>query len=57
MTFITHQVKLNKKLTTVIYVQDHLDDARKLNSLNIYKLLLKEVITVNKIAKDILDVY
>jgi hypothetical protein len=56
-TFIVHQVKLSKKLTTVTCMQDHLNDVRKLSSLNVQKLLLKEVITANEIAKDILDVY
>jgi hypothetical protein len=55
--FIAHQVKSSKKLTTVTHVQDHLDDARKLSLLNVQKLLLKEAIIANEIAKDVLDVY
>ncbi len=54
---IAHQKVLNKKLIAATWMKDHLDDARKLRSLNVQKLILKKIMIANDIVKDVLDAY
>jgi len=55
-TFIAHQKILYKKLTTTTCVKNHLKKIHKLESLKIQKLILKEMMIVNDIVKEILNV-
>ena len=52
-----HQKMLKKKLMTVMYMRNYLDDKRKSDSLDVQKLLLREIIIINDTLQDILDVY
>jgi len=56
MTFTAHQKILYKKLMTVTCVKNHLEETHKLESLKIQKLILKEMMTVNDIVREILNV-
>ena len=55
-TFIAHQKILYKKLITVTYVKNHLEKIHKLEFLKIQKLILKEMMIVNDIVREILNV-
>ncbi len=55
-TFTAHQKILYKKLITATRVKNHLEEIYKLKSLKIQKLILKEMITVNDIVREILNV-
>ena len=55
-TFTAHQKILYKKLITATRVKNHLEKAYKLKSLEIQKLILKEIMIVNDIVKEILNV-
>jgi len=50
-------MKLSKELIITIHVENHFDNACKLNLLNVQKLLLQEVIIINEIIKSILNAY
>ena len=56
MTFTAHQKILYKKLTTATCMKNHLERVYKLESLKIQKLILKEMMIVNDIVKEILNV-
>ncbi len=56
MTFTAHQKILYKKLMTATCVKSHLEKAHKLEFLEIQKLILKEMMTVNDIVREILNV-
>ncbi len=55
-TFIAYQKILYKKLITTTRVKSHLERVHKLKSLKIQKFILKEMIIVNDIVKEILNV-
>ena len=55
-TFIAYQKILYKKLMTTTCVKNHLKETHKLKSLKIEKLILKEMIIINDIVKEILNV-
>jgi len=55
-TFTAHQKILYKKLTTTTCVKSCLKRAHKLKSLKIQKLILKEMMIINDIVKEILNV-
>jgi len=55
-TFIVHQKILYKKLITATRVKNHLKKVHKLESLKIQKLILKEMMIINDIVKEILNV-
>jgi len=55
-TFTAHQKILYKKLTATTYVKNHLKKTHKLKSLKIQKLILKEMMIVNDIVREILNV-
>jgi len=55
-TFIAYQKILYKKLTTATCVKNHLKKTHKLKSLKIQKLILKEMMIVNDIVREILNV-
>ncbi len=54
--FIAHQKILYKKLTTTTCVKNHLEKIHKFEFLKIQKLILKEIMIVNDIVKEILNV-
>ncbi len=56
MTFTAHQKILYKKLITATCVKNHLEKIHKLRSLKIQKLILKEMMIVNDIVREILNV-
>jgi len=55
-TFTAHQKILYKKLTAATHVKNHLKKIHKLELLKIQKLILKEMMIVNDIVKEILNV-
>jgi len=55
-TFTAHQKILYKKLITATRVKSHFEETHKLESLKIQKLILKEMMTVNDIVREILNV-
>jgi len=55
-TFTVHQKILYKKLITMTHVKNHLEETHKLKSLKIQKLILKEMMIINDIVKEILNV-
>jgi len=55
-TFIAHQKILYKKLITATRVKNHLERVHKLKFLKIQKLILKEIMIVNDIVREILNV-
>ena len=55
-TFTAHQKILYKKLMTTTCVKNHLERVHKLKFLKIQKLILKEMMIVNDIVKEILNV-
>jgi len=55
-TFTAHQKILYKKLITVICIKNYFKKTHKLKSLKIQKLILKEMIIINDIIKEILNV-
>jgi len=55
-TFTAHQKILYKKLMTTTCVKNHLEKVHKLKFLKIQKLILKEMMIVNDIVKEILNV-
>jgi len=55
-TFTAHQKILYKKLITATCVKNHLKRTYKLKSLKIQKLILKEMMIVNDIIREILNV-
>jgi len=55
-TFTAHQKILYKKLTTATHVKSCLERVHKLESLEIQKLILKEMMIVNDIVREILNV-
>ena len=55
-TFIVHQKILYKKLITVKYVKNHFKKVHKLKFLKIQKLILKEIMIINDIVREILNV-
>jgi len=56
MTFTAHQKILYKKLMTATCVKSHLERTHKFESLKIQKLILKEMMIVNDIVREILNV-
>jgi len=55
-TFTAHQKILYKKLTTTTRVKNHLKKTHKLESLEIQKLILKKMMIINDIVREILNV-
>jgi len=55
-TFTAHQKILYKKLMTTTCVKNHLERVHKLKFLKIQKLILKEIMIVNDIVREILNV-
>jgi len=55
-TFTAHQKILYKKLMTTTRVKNYLKRVHKLKSLKIQKLILKEMMIVNDIVREILNV-
>jgi len=55
-TFTAHQKILYKKLMTATHVKNHLERVHKFESLKIQKLILKEMIIINDIFREILNV-
>jgi len=55
-TFTAHQKILYKKLITATHVKNHLERVHKLKLLKIQKLILKEMIIINDIVREILNV-
>jgi len=55
-TFTVHQKILYKKLMTATHVKNRLEEIHKLKSLEIQKLILKKMMIVNDIVKEILNV-
>jgi len=55
-TFTVHQKILYKKLMTATHVKSHLEETHKLKSLKIQKLILKKIMIVNDIVREILNV-
>ncbi len=55
-TFTAHQKILYKKLITATCVKNHLKKTHKLKSLKIQKFILKEMMIINDIVKEILNV-
>jgi len=55
-TFIAHQKILYKKLITATCVKNHLERVHKLESLEIQKLILKKMMIINDIIREILNV-
>ncbi len=56
ITFTAHQKILYKKLMTATCVKNHLKKVHKLKSLKIQKLILKEMMIINDIVREILNV-
>jgi len=56
MTFTAHQKILYKKLITATRVKSRFKKIHKLEFLKIQKLILKEMMTVNDIVREILNV-
>jgi len=54
--FIVHQKILYKKLTTATCVKSHLERVHKFKFLKIQKFILKEMMTVNDIVREILNI-
>ena len=55
-TFTAHQKILYKKLITTMHVKNHLEEVHKLESLKIQKLILKKMMIINDIVREILNV-
>jgi len=55
-TFIAHQKILYKKLITATHVKNCFKKVHKLKSLKIQKLILKKMIIINDIVREILNV-
>ena len=55
-TFTVHQKILYKKLITTTCVKNHLEKVHKLKLLKIQKLILKEIMIINDIIREILNV-
>ncbi len=55
-TFTVHQKILYKKLITMTCVKSHFKKVHKLKSLKIQKFILKEMMIVNNIVREILNV-
>jgi hypothetical protein len=55
-TFTAHQKILYKKLMTATHVKNHLEKTHKPESLEIQKLILKKIMIVNDIVREILNV-
>jgi len=55
-TFTAHQKILYKKLITMTRVKNHFKRTHKLESLKIQKLILKKMMIVNNIVREILNV-
>jgi len=47
---------LNKELTIVTYVKNYFNDVYKLRLFDIQKLMLKKIIMINNIVKNILNI-
>ncbi len=56
ITLIAHQKILYKKLITATCVKNYFKEVYKLKSLKIQKLILKEMMIVNNIVREILNV-
>jgi len=54
--FTAHQKILYKKLMTATHVKNHLEKTHKPESLEIQKLILKKIMIVNDIVREILNV-
>jgi len=54
--FTAHQKILYKKLITATHVKNHLEKIHKFKSLKIQKLILKKMMIINDIVKEILNV-
>jgi len=57
MIFIINQMKLRKKFMIATCMKDHLNNICKSESFNVQKLQLKEIMTANDIAHDVLDAF
>ncbi len=55
--FTINQMKLRKKLMITMCVKDHLNNICKFKSFDVQKLQLKEAMTINDIACNMLDVF
>ena len=55
-TFTAHQKILYKKLITTTHVKNCLERVHKLKSLKIQKLILKKMMIINDIVREILNV-
>jgi len=54
--FTAHQKILYKKLMTTTYMKSHLERIHKFKSLKIQKLILKKMMIINDIVREILNV-